>query len=306
MDDRRWLLLLHQIPPKPAYFRAKVLRRLAQVGALPIKNSAYVLPDSEEALEDFEWLRMEIEQQGGAAWLFRSEVLAGMSAEQIEESFRQLHAPEYEALIEQTRKLRLQVSSEESINAHRKVSRRAAELRQIDFFESSLQIQLETLLDEADCHLRADEGSIMSSVRKTGRTWVTRKGIHVDRIASAWLIRRFIDPEAIFRFVDASNYVHQADELRFDMFGGEFTHLGNLCTFETLLSTHDLLGDDGLVAVGEIVHDIDLKDNQYQREETIGVARLVNGLCSQIADDELRIERGGYIFESLYQSFKKT
>ena len=105
MEERRWLLLLHQIPPKPAYFRAKVSRRLVQVGALPVKNSAYLLPDSGDALEDLEWICQEITQQGGAAWLFRAETLAGMSSDQIEDSFRQLHAPEYEELIQQAREL---------------------------------------------------------------------------------------------------------------------------------------------------------------------------------------------------------
>src|SRR5450432_295670 len=105
MKTTRWLLLLHQIPPKPTYFRAKVLRRLAQLGALPVKNSAYLLPDNEDALEDMEWICQEITQQGGTAWLFRSETLFGMSSEQIEDAFRQLHGPEYEDLIEQARAL---------------------------------------------------------------------------------------------------------------------------------------------------------------------------------------------------------
>src|ERR1700681_1838991 len=100
MPDERWLLLLHQIPPKPAYFRAQVLRRIGQVGALPVKNSAYLLPDREDTLEDFEWICQEITKQGGSAWLFRAETLVGMSSDQIEEAFRELRRPEYEKLIE--------------------------------------------------------------------------------------------------------------------------------------------------------------------------------------------------------------
>src|SRR5262249_25449052 len=147
--------------------------------------------------------------------------------------------------------------------------------------------QLEQLLEDIDHRLHEGETPLPgSAIKKIRRTWVTRKGVHVDRIASAWLIRRFIDPEASFRFVEAAKYTPQADELRFDMFGGEFTHQGSLCTFEVLLTTHDLRGDAGLVAVGEIVHDIDLKDNQYQRAETAGIARLVNSLCSEITSDE--------------------
>src|SRR5579863_5763612 len=221
MEDRRWLLLLHQIPPKPAYFRAKVLRRLAQVGALPIKNSAYMLPDSDDALEDLEWICQEIEQQGGAAWLFRTETLAGMSADQIQEAFRQLHAPEYESLIEQGRELleQAEAGAEETVTAHRKLTRRSLELRGIDFFESPLRQKLELLINEIGQRLHAGETHTSKSLlAKSGRVWVTRKGVRVDRIASAWLIRRFIDPGGSFRFVDAASYSHRPEEIRFDMF----------------------------------------------------------------------------------------
>src|SRR6185295_8566000 len=96
---RSWLLLLHQIPPKPPYFRAKVLRRLGQVGALPIKNSAYLLPDTEDTREDFEWISREITSEGGAAWLFRVEALSGLSRDQIQTSFRKLRDADYQELV---------------------------------------------------------------------------------------------------------------------------------------------------------------------------------------------------------------
>ena len=89
-----WLLLLHQIPPKPPYSRAKILRRLSQAGALPLKNSAYMLPFGEDTLEDFQWICGEITDVGGKAWLFRTEAVAGISSDQIEESFRALRADE--------------------------------------------------------------------------------------------------------------------------------------------------------------------------------------------------------------------
>jgi hypothetical protein len=306
MEDGRWLLLLHQIPPKPAYFRAKVSRRLAQVGALPVKNSAYLLPDSGDALEDLEWICQEITQQGGAAWLFRAETLAGMSSDQIEDSFRQLHAPEYEELIQQARELlqQEQPASGEALMLYRKLSRRGEELKRIDFFDCTLRGDLEELMSEIEKKFyTAGRGEARATVVPSGRLWVTRKGVKVDRIGSAWLIRRFIDPEAAFRFVDPDNYAHTEGEIRFDMFEGEFTHEGDLCTFEVLLSANNLRSNAALVAVAEIVHDIDLKDERYQRAETAGLARMVHGLCSQMPADELRIERGGLIFESLYQSF---
>jgi hypothetical protein len=273
---------------------------------VPIKNSAYLLPNSEDALEDFEWISREIEEQGGAAWLFRAETLSGMSAEQIEENFRKLHVAEYESLLQQARDLleRAITGSEEVLGPSRKLARRSEELRKIDFFVSPLREELEELMSETEKHLKAaDITNSRSEPAKTGGVWVTRKGICVDRIASAWLIRRFIDPAATFRFVDTSSYSHAPDEMRFDMFNGEFTHQGDSCTFEVLLTAHNLRDDLALVAVSEIVHDIDLKDHRFEREEAAGVSRLIDGLCSKIPQDELRLEQGTLIFESLYGSF---
>src|ERR1700733_4119366 len=183
MPRRRWLLLLHQIPPKPAYFRAKVLRRLAQVGALPIKNSAYVLPDCEDALEDLEWIGQEIRQQGGAAWLFRAETLAGMSSDQIEDAFRQLHTPKYESLIQQARALLQQEApvSDETLGAYRRLSRQSQELRLVDFFECPLRPVLGQLMNEIEKQIHAgDSHEIQPALARSGRVWVTRKGVKVD------------------------------------------------------------------------------------------------------------------------------
>ena len=137
-----------------------------------------------------------------------------------------------------------------------------------------------------------------------GRTWVTRTGVHVDRIASAWLIRRFIDPEARFKFVPAKGYAPDTGELRFDMFEAEFTHEGDRCTFEALLSRTGL-SDPALSAIGEIVHDIDLKDEKFGREEAAGIRTLVAGICAPDRDDAERIARGSAVFDDLYESFRK-
>ena len=135
-----------------------------------------------------------------------------------------------------------------------------------------------------------------------GRTWVTRKGIHVDRIASAWLVRRFLDPEARFKFVASKGYVPEPGELRFDMFEAEFTHEGDLCTFEVLVERFGL-HDAGLRAVAEIIHDIDLKDAKFARAEKPGVERLVGGIALTQKEDEARLSRGAALFDDLYESF---
>jgi hypothetical protein len=306
MKDTRWLLLLHQIPPKPAYFRAQVLRRLAGVGALPVKNSAYLLPDGEETLEDFEWICQEIRQRGGAAWLFRAETLVGMSSDDIEEAFRQLRAPEYKELIELARSVQEESPDSDTVlSAYGKLSRRSQELRKIDFFGAPERRELEDLMSEMEKHVHAST-AVRPGAPGQGRIWVTRKGVKVDRIGSAWLIRRFIDPKATFRFVVPETYVHAEAEIRFDMLEGEFTHEGDQCTFEVLLAANGLKQNHpALLAIAEMVHDIDLKEDRYQRPETAGLTRMIAGLCSQTPEDELRLERGGMIFESLYQSFSE-
>jgi hypothetical protein len=306
MEEGRWLLLLHHIPPKPPYFRAKVLRRLAQVGALPLKNSAYLLPSDDDTLEDFEWICQEVGQQGGSAWLFRVETLAGISEEQLKDAFRQLREPDYEELIQTARSLLAQTGPAAEA-AYARLLRRREELSRIDFFGSPRRQELEDLVTQIGDHLRsrlAAEAGAPASGRR-GRVWVTRAGVKVDRIASAWLIRRHIDPDAVFKFVVPDAYVHAPGELRFDMFVGEYTHRGDLCTFEVLLEDFHLGSDAALVAIAEMVHDIDLKQDRYQRAETAGLARMLEGVYRNNPSDEARIEKGGLIFEGFYQSFRE-
>jgi hypothetical protein len=132
-----------------------------------------------------------------------------------------------------------------------------------------------------------------------GSTWVTRAGIKVDRIACAWLIRRFLDPEAVIRFVDAERHQHRPGEQRFDMFEGEFTHEGDLCTFEVLLQRF-LPGDRALRRIADSVHDLDLKDDRYDRSETPGIGFLIDGIAAAHADDEARLRVGAQLFDALY------
>ena len=308
--ESTWLLLLHQIPPSPPYFRAKVVRWLAQVGSLSLKNSAYVLPDTEAAMEDFQWICREVIKLGGGAWLFRCAALAGMTSEEIRQSFRDLRSPDYEALTEEARVVRnlTRAKSDTAEAAYIKLCRRNENLRRIDFFNCPERTNLQELMTEIE-QLRSAKDNRMTvpvEMGGKGKIWVTRKGIRVDRIGSAWLIRRFIDPQASFRFVTPNDYVHKTGEIRFDMFEGEFTHAGDRCTFEALVQANDLGADAALVALAEIVHDIDLKDERYQRQETIGLARLINGMCLRVPTDAERLERGAIIFDSLYHGLAEA
>jgi hypothetical protein len=185
-----------------------------------------------------------------------------------------------------------------------------AEIVAIDFFNAPGREGVERLIFALDARLQ--EGSPAGKAAQAkqqlqefrDRTWVTRKGIYVDRMASAWLIRRFIDPHAHFKFVPAKGYQPEPGEIRFDMYEAEFTHEGDRCTFEVLIKRLGL-SDPGLGPIAEIVHDIDLKDSKFGRQETLGIERLIAGICMAQKDDESRLARGAAVFDDLYEYFKR-
>lgn len=305
-----WLLLVHQVPPNPAYLRAKVLRRLHQLGALPVKKSAYLLPAGDTALEDFQWLRREIVDQGGEAWILRGALLAGMTDDQARDAFRAARAADFAQLVSDARALLERargpdVEVEGMAAEWRRIDRRVRVVTRIDFFDAPGREELEVLMETIDRTLHPAESDASASAADTlrGRTWMTRPGVKVDRIASAWLIRRFIDPAATFTFAGAPSA--PAGVLRFDMFEGEFTHDGDLCTFEVLLRTTGLGGDEALAAIAQVVHDLDLKDDRYQRPETAGVAAMIQGIVARHEDDRQRLAEGATILDALYASRQK-
>lgn len=244
-EPARWLLLIHQLPPKPDYLRVKVRRRLRRLGAVALKHTVYLLPNTEEALEDLQWLRQEIQTDGGTAVIAAVHFVEGIADEEI---------------------------------AAMLFAERASE--------------------------QATRGAEAPDQVAPGRTWVTREGVHVDRIASAWLIRRFIDSEARFKFVPSRGYVPRKGELRFDMADAEYTHVGDDCTFQTLARRFGLTSR-ALRTIGEIVHDIDCKDELFGRPETAGVESLIRGLVRSSDDDNARIERGAAILDDLHANFAR-
>ncbi len=294
-QHRQWLLLLHQVPPSPSYLRAKILRRLNQIGALPIKNSAYLLPNTADHLEDFQWLRSEILGNGGDAWVFDA-APESLSDSEIQDRFRELRSEEYKQLLD---------SLDTNPEDWHKLRRKFEAIRAIDFFEAPGRKEVEALMQSIE---QSRGGKPLRAVKPalenlSGATWVTRKGVKVDRISSAWLIRRFIDPAANFVFVDENRYAPSPGQVRFDMFEGEFTHEGDLCTFEVLLA-HSLRSDPALEAIAQIVHDLDVKDDKYQRPETSGFAAMIAGIVALHPSDEQRIAEGGRLLETTYAALR--
>ena len=317
-DKPGWLLLIHQIPPKPNYFRVKIWRRLQKLGAVGIKNSVYALPNNDQAQEDLNWVLREIVEGGGDASLVEARLVEGLNDEQVKEMFRAARDADYQAVADEARELarglprKGEVPEEKRGEIEAAVARlqkRVADVAAIDFFHARSREAVDGLLREIEQKLavRAPEkaaASTEAAEKPRGATWVTRTGIHVDRMASAWLIRRFIDPKAKFKFVSAREHRHQPGELRFDMFDGEFTHQGELCSFEVLLARFELT-DAALRAIAEIVHDIDLKDEKYGRPDNAGFEHLINGIAMAHPEDEVRLQRAGFVLDDLYEYFKR-
>ncbi len=310
---RRWYLLIHQIPPEPLYLRAKIRQRLARVGAIPLKNAVYVLPFSEACLEDFQWIAEETVAGGGEAYVCAAEFPEPGTEAAILERFRRERGSEYQALAEALRAPLRQArrgagvrTPEEDLTAIcSRARRRFDEIARLDFIGAPQRAPAEKLLGELERLAKAPvprKGSRRRAAHSAGGTWTTRRGVEVDRIASAWLIRRFLDPKARFRFADPSEPPRMG-ELRFDMVGGDFTHEGDRCTFETLLA-RNRLESPALTAVAQIVHDIDLKDGKFARVEAKGVEQVLTGLLRACAADEDRLRRGFALFDELYASFR--
>jgi hypothetical protein len=307
----RWHLLIHQLPPKPLYLRAKVRNRLAKVGAVALKNSVYVLPQRDDCLEDLQWIAQEALAGGGEAWVCRAELLSGVTDEALVERFRAQSASAYETLkTEATRALEAARGggrqSEDPSTALLRLKTQFDEVAATDFFASPSRKEVETMLRALERQGRGAQepkpGRRRAGPELVGRTWVTRKGAKIDRLACAWLIRRFVDPGARFRFIDPERESPRPGEIGFDMVGGEFTHEGDRCSFETLVARL-AIEDPGVRQVAEIVHDVDVKDGKYGRPDAAGVQQLVLGLVQAHRDDEERLARGIALFDDLYASF---
>jgi hypothetical protein len=319
-SEGRWLLLIHQIPPKPNYFRVKIWRRLQKLGAVAVKNSVYVLPKNDQTQEDFQWVLREVVEGGGDASLCEARFVDGLSDDQVEELFQAARGTDYGHIAEEAQHMAKSFAPGLKIDDDRReqleidlarLHRRLAEVVGIDFFGAPGRETAEGLVSGLERRLRDREPGMHSATpgkarleELHGRTWVTRKGIHVDRMASAWLIRRFIDPQARFKFVSAKGYRPEPGEVRFDMFEAEFTHEGDRCTFEMLIEKLGL-SDTALGPIAEIVHDIDLKDSKFSRQETTGIDRLIAGIAMAHKDDETRLIRASAVFDDLYEYFRR-
>jgi hypothetical protein len=312
--DSDWLLLLYLLPAPHAPARVQAWRRLQRLGAVALKNSAYVLPYSAEAREDFEWIKNEIVAIGGQALVLTARAPDAATRDEIVATFRAARAGDFETLAAEAatlleRSSRSSSSRRELTQAHRRLRERFEEAVRVDFFATPGRDRVAELLARIDQHTR--KGAIMRTSTQTtafnradyqGKTWLTRPRPGVDRMSSAWLIRRFIDPAATFVFGDPAAGTTSRDAIPFDTFEAEFGHHASHCTFETLCDRFGI-EDEGARRIGRIVHDLDLKEETFREAEALTVGRMVEGLRRMYHDDQTLLSQGVATFEALYQSF---
>lgn len=323
-----WILLIHQLPARPTNLRVRIWRKLQKLGAVAIKNSVYVLPANEKTNEDFQWLKQEIESAGGEAAVFRAGSVEGATDDEIMNAFRSARDAEFAAIAAEFDGLTGRIR-EQSRAKHLSPARLAAheteleklhsELERVsgnDFFEAKGRADALSAYERCQKAIRISQRPAKNSTtvrRKSGslsvmdfqnRRWVTRRNMHIDRLASAWLISRFIDKRPRFYFVAENETLDGA--IPFDMFGAEFTHQGEDCTFENLLKRFGLTDIKGLRDLAEIVHDIDLKDDKFNRLEAAGLNAIINGLSANLRDDRKLLQQSNAVFDGLFALFGKA
>lgn len=306
MDQIRWLLLLYSLPAHRNTERVAVWRRFKKTGALQLTTSTYLLPDRPAHYEHFQWLTKLIRDSGGNATLVRVREIEGLPNEKLVERFNKAREKEYAALNKTLRALTgrsRKLSAQDFANELARLTRQFHELREIDFFNSPRAQDIEMLLRKmAGTHRAKGALAQVDSKNYRGKKWLTRPRPEIDRVGSAWLIRNFIDPKA--KFIFASVPSAKPGVISFDMLDADFSHHGDDCTFETLVKRFDIR-DKTVRKIGEMIHDADLDDAKFQRNECVGIDRVLKGWAKQGMSDEEILTRGFQNFDGLYAFLRR-
>jgi hypothetical protein len=304
-------MLLTRLPSDAAQReRVGIWRKLKRSGAVVLRDSVYLFPAKDEALEIANWLAGEIRASGGEAQIARVTSIEGYPDSELVHKFNELRdadytelEPELEGAVREGQK-----GGDEARKHLRALLRRTEqaidEIARVDFFEAPAGVRLRALVARGLALLEPARkpDAELSPGDYRGRLWVTRSRPKIDRLASAWLIGRFIDPEARFGFIEAEGKKVPEGGLTFDTFGGDFTHEGDECTFEVLARRFGVT-DPGVCVLAEIVHDCDLEDGKFQRSEPPVVLALVRGLVATIAKDDDLVRAAFPIFEALRAAY---
>jgi hypothetical protein len=321
--NEKWLLFFYSIPSKPVNARMKIWRRLAKAGAVQFKGAVYILPYNEENLELCQWLVSEVTEMKGEGAFVKAERVETMKDSEIIELFNTQREKDYgkitygldefERKISSIRKGGGMHDSKKFMEKFNRHLRDFEDITKIDFFTSktgtALKKKIRTLQGQAKGLLKPDIKPILTIIPRNirdyqNKIWATREKPFVDRMASAWLIKKFIDKKAAFTFIDEKDIeTPDKNTIAFDVRGGEFTHAGDLCTFEVLMKTFGLK-DKTLKKISEIVHELDIKDEKYKTPEAKGTEDILRGIRTTAKTDTEILEKGMNVFEMLYASRK--
>jgi hypothetical protein len=317
----RWLIFFYSVPSKPVNARMKIWRRLAKAGAILIKGAVYVLPYNDENNELYQWLVSEVASLKGEGAFVSVDKIETMSDSEIIELFNFQRGRDYNLIEKNMEELERKTSSvrkgtgmpdhKKLLDPLNKLLKEFEDVQKIDFFSSktgiALKKKIEILQKEMQGLSKSGERQTLEVISRNiedyqGRIWVTRKRPFVDRMASAWLIKKFIDKKAVFRFADEYDIGKlDRDSVSYDVSGGTFTHIGDMCTFEVLIKSFGLK-DKPLKKIAEMVHELDMKDEKYKNPEVKGIEDILTGIRKTVKDDVASLERGMMVFEMLYAS----
>jgi hypothetical protein len=298
-------LLLFSLPTNRNTERVAVWRRLKKMGAVQIKTSTYLLPDEPAQHEQFQWLAKQIRDYGGDSTLVRAQEIEGLTKEKVVSLFNAARDQDYAALRKSLQTFIARRRKSDAATAATELERftkQFRELRQIDFFDSARGHEVAMLVRRAEGPRRLLKLRTLDAKQYREKTWLTRPRPEIDRVGSAWLISKFIDPKAKFVFAPTVQAVPET--IPFDMLDAEFSHHGNCCTFETLIKRF-AIADKAIAKIGEMIHDADLDDARFQRVECVGIDRVLKGWAKEGLPDEEILRRGFDCFDALYAFLQK-
>ncbi|MDP3297030.1 MAG: chromate resistance protein [Thermodesulfovibrionia bacterium] len=320
--DLKWLLFFYSVPSKPVNARMKIWRRLAKAGAVQLKGAIYILPYNEETFELCQWLVSEVTSMKGEGDFVRVDKIETMNEKEIIDLFKEQRERDYSIIEKELEQFERKISSIRKgtgIQNNKKLSeqfnkylKEFEEIKKIDFFSSKAGNDLKKRIKSIEGEIKIVSGFAIQEKKVMiipkriedyqGKTWVTRKNPFVDRMASAWLVKKFIDIKAVFKFIDEKDLgTLDKDSVAFDIRRGEFTHSGDMCTFEVLIKAFGLK-DKALKKIAEVVHELDIKDDKYKNPEAKGIEDILMGIRKTAKDDAEILEKGMVVFEMLYAS----
>ncbi len=323
-DERGWILIFYTVPSKPVKNRVKFWRRLAKAGAVQLKGAVYVLPYNEEHHEFCQWVMSEVSALGGDGDFVVTNKFEMLSNSDIISLFRIQRDADYGNLETKLNELEMKLNSLEKgstiknrgnlLEKFDKLQKEFDEIKRVDFFPSKAYLETEQRINGLQKmtaqFISNSDATIKNKIHihrrlprdYTARVWTTRKNPFVDRMASAWLIRKFIDKDAVFQFIDQNSTEGlENNPVVFDMKNGEFTHIGNQCTYEVLIKAFGIK-DRTARKMAEIIHELDVKDGMYHAPEAKGIEDILTGIRKTAKNDTDALEKGIAIFEMLYSS----